>query len=144
MATTTIEQELLTLEHRYWQAIKDGDVDTALSLTDDPCFVAGAQGVGRVDHAAYRQMMTENSSWEIIDFSIGDDAQVHVEGDTALVAYTVHEELTVDGDPVTFDAADTSTWIRRDGKWVCSLHTESILGDPYGRDRKKAKAKKPS
>jgi ketosteroid isomerase-like protein len=139
MATTTIEQELLTLERRYWQALKDRDVDTALSLTDDPCIVAGAQGIGRVDHAAYRQMMTKNSSWEILDFSIADDVQVNVAGDTAVVAYTVHEELTVEGAPVTFDAADTSTWIRRDGKWVCTLHTESILGDPYGRDRKKSK-----
>jgi len=144
MATTTIEHELLTLERRYWQALKDGDVDTALSLTDDPCIVAGAQGVGRVDHAAYRKMMTENSGWEILDFSIADDVQVNVAGDTAVLAYTVHEDLTVDGAPVSFDAADTSTWFRRDGKWVCTLHTESILGDPYGRDRKKTRAKKPS
>ncbi|MEO5840887.1 MAG: nuclear transport factor 2 family protein [Acidimicrobiales bacterium] len=139
MATTTIEQELLTLEHRYWQALKDRDVDTALSLTDDPCIVVGAQGIGCVDHATYRQMMTESSSWEIRDFAIADDVKVHVEGDTAIVAYTVHEELTVDDAAVTFDAADTSTWLRRDGKWVCALHTESILGDPYGRDRKKTK-----
>ena len=138
MATTTIEQELLALERRYWQALKDGDVDAALALTDDPCIVAGAQGVGRVDHSSYRQMMTGDPTWEILDFSIGDDAQVQVIGDTAIVAYTVHEELTVEGTPVRFDAADTSTWVRRDGKWVCTLHTESLLGDPFGRDRKKA------
>jgi len=139
MATTTIEQELLELERRYWRALKDGDVDTALALTDDPCIVVGAQGVGRVDHPTYRQMMTENSTWEILDFSIGDDAQIEVMGDTAIVAYRVHEKLTVDGKPVTIDAADASTWVRRDGKWVCALHTESLLGDAYGRDRKKTK-----
>jgi hypothetical protein len=27
--------------------------------------------------------------------------------DTAVLAYTVHEELEVDGEPVAFDAADT-------------------------------------
>ena len=139
MATTTIERELLTLERRYWQALKDGDVDAALSLTDDPCIVVGAQGVGRVDHQAYRQMMTANPTWEILDFSVDDDAQIQVIGDTAIVAYTVHEELTVDGKPVTIDAADASTWVRRDGKWLCTLHTESVLGDPFGRDRKKTK-----
>jgi len=139
MATTTIEQELLTLERRYWQALKDGDVDTALSLTDDPCIVVGAQGVGRVDHATYRQMMTGDPTWEIRDFSIGDDAQVRVIGDAAILAYTVHEELTVEGKPVTFDAADASTWVRPDGNWVCTLHTESLLGDPFERDRKKTK-----
>ena len=136
MATTTIETELLTLERRYWQALKEGDVDTALALTDDPCIVVGAQGVGRVDHQTYRSMMRE-SPWEIRDFSIGDDAQVRVLGDTAILAYTVHEELTLDGRPLTIDAADTSTWVRRHGKWVCTLHTESLLGDPFGRDRTK-------
>jgi len=47
----------------------------------------------------------------------------------------VHEELTVEGKPVTLDAADASTWVRRDGRWVCALHTESLRGDPFGRDR---------
>jgi hypothetical protein len=25
--------------------------------------------------------------------------------------------------------------VRRNGQWVCALHTESMLGDPFGRDR---------
>jgi hypothetical protein len=48
--------------------------------------------------------------------------------ETALIAYTVHEQLEVDGDPLAFDAADTSTWL-------CAAHTESIAGEPFGRDR---------
>jgi len=47
----------------------------------------------------------------------------------------VHEELTVEGKPVTLDAADSSTWVRRDGHWLCAAHTETLSGDPYGRDR---------
>jgi hypothetical protein len=58
--------------------------------------------------------------------------------DVAVVAYTVHEELIVEGEPVVIDAADSSTWIRRDGGWLCALHSESILGDPFGRDRMRA------
>ena len=26
----------------------------------------------------------------------------------------------------------------KDGRWVCALHTESLKGDPYGRDRRPA------
>jgi hypothetical protein len=55
----------------------------------------------------------------------------------AAVAYQVHEELTVDGKPVTLDAADSSTWVRRDRRWLCALHTEAIAGDPFGRDRQR-------
>ena len=133
--TQTIEQDLLDLERRYWQALKDKDVDTALELTDEPCLVTGASGVGKVDKQAYASMM-ENATWTIDDYSIGDDAQVRMLGDdTAVLAYTVREQLKVDGKPVSFDAADASTWVRRGDRWVCAMHSESILGDPFGRDR---------
>ena len=133
--TQTIEQDLLDLERRYWQALKDKDVDAALELTDEPCLVTGASGVGKVDKQAYASMM-ENATWTIDDYAIGDDAQVRMLGDdTAVLAYTVREQLKVDGEPVSFDAADASTWVRRGGRWVCAMHSESILGDPFGRDR---------
>jgi hypothetical protein len=103
----TIERELLDLERRYWQALKDKNVDAAMELTDEPCVVAGAQGVGLIDHPTYIRMM-EHASWTIAAFEIGDDVQVRMLGDdTALLAYTVHEELEVDGEEVAFDAADT-------------------------------------
>lgn len=59
-----------------------------------------------------------------------------LEDDVALVAYKVHEDLTVDGKKVSMDAADSSVWVRRNDQWRCALHTESLAGDPYGRDRK--------
>lgn len=135
MADTTIAQELVRLERQYWQALKDKDVEAALALTDEPCVVTGAQGVGLIDRRTYVGMM-ENATWTLVDFDIGEDVQVHVLGDdTAIVAYTVHEELVVEGERVAFDAADASTWVRRDGRWLCALHTESLAGDPFGRDR---------
>jgi hypothetical protein len=59
--------------------------------------------------------------------------------DIAVLAYNVREEATVDGKRVTLDAADASTWRRRDGHRVCALHTESLKGDPWGRDRQPAR-----
>ena len=35
MATQTVEQELVQLEKDYWQALKDQDVDAALSTEED-------------------------------------------------------------------------------------------------------------
>ena len=132
----TVEQDLLQLERRYWKALQDNDVDTVLGLTDEPCLVTGASGVGNVDRKSYAAMM-ENATWTIEDFTIGDDAQVRMLGDdAAILAYTVHEELKVDGQPVALDAADASTWVRRGERWVCAMHSESILGDPFGRDRR--------
>jgi hypothetical protein len=41
--------------------------------------------------------------------------------------------LVVDGKPVKLQAYDSSVWVRRDGDWLCALHTESPAGDPFGR-----------
>lgn len=135
MATENLTAQLLDCERRYWQALKDGDVDAAMSLTDFPCILTNAQGVGRVDAESFEAML-KSPSYIIHRFELDDDAKVRALGDdVAVVAYQVHEELTVDGEPITLDAADSSTWVRRDGRWRCALHSEAIAGDPFGRDR---------
>ena len=135
MMNATIEQELLALESEYWQAIKNKDAGTAMRLSDEPCIVTGAQGVGRLDRQALARMM-KAPSYTLNDFRIENPQVRQLGDDVAVVAYTVHEKLTVDGQPVTLDAADASTWVRRNGRWVCALHTESVKGDPFGRDRR--------
>jgi uncharacterized protein (TIGR02246 family) len=130
----TLEQELEQLERQYWQALKDNDVDAVLALTDEPCLVTGASGVGKIDKQAYAGMM-QNATWTIDDFTFRDVEVRTLGDDTAIVAYTVREALHVDGELVSFEAADASTWVRRGDRWVCAMHSESILGDPFGRDR---------
>jgi hypothetical protein len=133
-STTTIETEVRGLEQQYWEALRDGDVGTLLRLTDDPCVVTGAQGAATVDHKAYAAMM-EAPTWKLNDFEITDVVTRAVTDDVVVIGYKVREEMTVDGKPLTLEAADASTWVRRGDGWVCSLHTESALGDPFGRDR---------
>ena len=41
-----------------------------------------------------------------------------VTDDVAVIAYKVHEELTVDGKTIELEAADSSTWVRLEGQWV--------------------------
>lgn len=138
MATTTdidIEKELIGLEDEFWRALRDGDVASAVGMTDFPCILTGAQGVTSVDEATLSSMM-KNASYKLDSYELAPGAKIRLVGhDTAVVAYRVHEELTVDGKPVHLDAAESSTWILRDGKWRCAQHTEAILGDPFGRDR---------
>ena len=138
MVTKTLQQELVNLEMKYWRAIKDKDMDTARKLTDDPCIVAGAQGVATIDRKNFEQMM-KSPSWTVREFEMEGNPEVRLlNDDVAIVAYKIREEMTVDGKPVTLKAADASTWVRRNGQWVCAMHTESILGDSFGRDRRVA------
>jgi hypothetical protein len=132
---STVEHELLDLERQYWQAIKDRNVDAALRLTDDSCIVAGPSGVSRLDKPQLARMIRE-APYELEEFVVEDNAQVRMLDDnTAVLAYTVHEKLNVEGKSVILDAADASTWVRRDGQWVCALHSEALAGDPFGRDK---------
>jgi hypothetical protein len=110
-----------------------------MRLTDDTCIVTGAQGAASIDRKAFAGMLNSDA-WTLEEFEIDDDTHVRlVTDDVALVAYKVREKLTVDGKPVTLEAADASAWVRRDGRWLCALHTESITGDPFGRDRQPTK-----
>ncbi len=135
MTKRDVEKQLVELERSYWQAIKDRDFQTAMRLSDDPCIVTGPQGVGKLDKKSIVAMMKE-APYQLEEFKLADDITVRMLGDDiGVVAYKVHEKLTVDGKPVELDAAESSTWVRRNGHWVCALHTESIEGDPFGRDR---------
>jgi len=130
----TLKHELLALEEQFWDALKEGDVDAALKLTTDPCIVTGAQGVSSVGKATFAKMM-QDAPWTLEEYDIRDAQVQQVSDDVAVIAYKVREELTVDGEELELEAADASTWVRQNGAWVCAMHTESLLGDPYGRDR---------
>lgn len=126
MAMGGMEKELIGLETRYWQAMKDKDVDTALNLTDFPCLVSGPQGVRSIDRDTYESMM-KKSPWQLRDFEL-EEPRVRLLGeDTAIVTYRVREEMMVDGAPKSIEAADSSTWVRRDGRWACAQHSEAII-----------------
>jgi hypothetical protein len=136
MENRTIEKEIFGLEKQYWEAMKENDIDTMLSLTADPCIVVGAQGVMKFTKADFSAMMKKPQNYKLKDFEIHNDYQVSLlNADTAIIGYKVKESLDVEGKAINLEAAEASTWIRQGGKWTCSLHTETITGDPFGRDR---------
>jgi hypothetical protein len=96
MASSAVEQELLELEKKYWHAIKDKDADAAIHLSDDSCIVTGAQGVARINAEALARMM-DAASYTLHDFTISEDQVRLPSDDVAIVAYNVHEHLTVEG-----------------------------------------------
>lgn len=128
----TLKQELLALENRFWNAIKDKDSRAAVSLSDDPCMVVGAQGVGEIDRSGMARML-DAANYELTDFALENVRIRRLSDDLVALAYEVNEELTVDGEDVALKAFDLSIWTKRNGEWVCVVHTESPAGDPFGR-----------
>jgi len=130
------DEEVLALEQSYWDAIKERDARNAGRLTAEQCTVAGASGASVVDPRGMAKLI-ESATYRINDFRIEPQSvQVnHISDDVVAISYGVHEDLDVDGRPVKLDAFDSSVWKQTDNGWVCVLHTESIEGDAYGRDR---------
>jgi hypothetical protein len=129
-------RELLELEHAFWNAMKAHDGKTAAKLTDRTTIVVGAQGIGEVEKADVGDMVA-HADWKLERFHLDPDKLVikMIDDDVALIAYEVEERLVVDGRTETLRAFDTSVWVRKLGKWLCAMHTETLAGDPYGRDR---------
>lgn len=127
----------LALERRFWDAMKDRDGASAMDLSGDPTVVVGAQGTGEIPRQALGAML-EAPTWQLLSYEIEDLIVREVAPDTVITAYKVTEELTVEEKPLTLVAYDSGVWVERDGTWVCALHTESLAGDPFGRDKTKA------
>ncbi|MGE0615984.1 MAG: nuclear transport factor 2 family protein [Bacteriovoracia bacterium] len=122
-----LKQELIDLEKKYWQAMQDHDLNTALDLTDFPCLIAGPQGARAVDEAEFCNLF-EMHQEGLKSFEFGADTQVRLLSENAaIVTYQVDTHMEIDGEETRFRAADASTWVKRNGKWACALHAEAPL-----------------
>jgi len=138
--TTITEQELLALERSYWDAIKDRDAGTAGRLTAEDSTIVGASGVSGVDPRQMSKLLA-GAPYRIKDYRIDPQTTriTQLCDGAVAISYGVHEDLEVDGEPVQLDAFDASVWRKDDKGWTCVLHTESIAGDAFGRDRRASK-----
>jgi hypothetical protein len=54
-------------------------------------------------------MMTDGK-WQLHEFAFEDVEVISATPDVAVIGYKVTEKLSVDGKPLTLQAADASTW----------------------------------
>jgi len=142
MTHTISDQELLALERSYWDALKERDFRTIGRLTAEGSTVAGATGVAGVEPSSIQKQI-ESAPYTLKDYRI-DPQTIRINrlcDDTVAIAYAVHEDLEVDRKPVKLDAFDLSVWKQSGTSWTCVLHTESIKGDAFGRDRMQGHSK---
>ena len=131
---TRNKHEIIDLERRFWEAIKDKDVAGAQVLVADPSLVTGPFGTMRVDPDKFGGMMRD-APWTLDQFEFSDADIIFPTEDVAVIAYKVHQTGEMEGKPMDMRAADSTVWVRDGGEWKVALHTETILQD--------AKAKQP-
>ena len=130
MNPATIESEVLACEKQYWEAVKNKDGATAARLTDEHCLVTGPRGVHDFQNEDLAGMF-DKPTQELRSSRI-DDRELHVRAltdDVAVIAYKVREQVVRGGKPESMDAFDSSVWVKRKGRWVCAMHTETLPDD---------------
>ena len=124
----TPSKTLIDLENKFWQSLVDEDTDTALAMLDEPALMVSSHGAMKFDHAAYRQM-AEKGSMVLKSYQLSNMDVVFPAEDTAILTYSVKQAMAPrgNGQSVTQQMADTSTWVRKRGQWQCVMHTETPL-----------------
>lgn len=122
----TAERMLIDLENSFWQSMVDEDTETAVSMLSEPAVMVSAQGAMKFDHAAYRRMASHGAK-VLKSFELSDmDVLFPAEG-MAVLTYRARQSMAPrgGGSVIMEEMADSSTWVRRDGKWQCVMHTET-------------------
>ena len=122
----TPSKTLIDLETKFWNSMVDQDTDATLDLLAEPALMVSAHGAMKFDHAGYRKM-AEQGSMMVTSFKLADMQVVFPNEATAILTYAVSQGITPrgKGTPTMQEMNDSSTWIQKDGRWLCVMHTET-------------------
>ncbi|MFA4870175.1 MAG: nuclear transport factor 2 family protein [Pedobacter sp.] len=122
-----MENQILELEKRYWNAMENRDFDTVKKLTRFPCIIAGKDGIRSVDEATFKKMFDSGDGSGLKVLNISEPQADVISKSCAIIAYLVELEYGVQDPKPSGKCACTSTWVKEDFTWVCAMHTESDL-----------------
>jgi ketosteroid isomerase-like protein len=120
------KEEIVALETSYWDAMKAKDGQRTAELSAKTSLVTGARGVIRIAKETMGKM-TEEGNWTLKSYAFEDIEVSTPSPDVAVIAYTVRQDVTMDGKSDSLRAADSSTWIRGTNGWECHAHSETFL-----------------
>ncbi len=127
-AAKATKDEIIALERSYWDAMKKKDGARTAELSAKTSLVTGARGVMTIAKDKMGKM-TEEGNWTLESYDFDDIEVVTPMSNVAIVAYTVTQNVKMNGKSQKMQAADSSTWIRGSKGWECHAHSEAILQD---------------
>ncbi|HEY6377465.1 MAG TPA: nuclear transport factor 2 family protein, partial [Edaphobacter sp.] len=113
--------EIFKQEIRLWRTLQKHDLDTLQSLLL-PDFIEVEETI-----QTREQLLTNLKTCTIGQFTIQKPETRMMTPDIAVIAYRVKADLTCDQTHSTEEYNASTTWIRRDGKWLAQIHTESPI-----------------
>ncbi|WP_187471140.1 nuclear transport factor 2 family protein [Luteimonas viscosa] len=120
----TTQADIMALERRFWQSMVEMDVDTAISLLDEQSTVAGVRGIRRFAPGEYKAMALAGDA-RMTSFEFSDESVLFPTPDVAIASYKAKQSFTMGGRHHDMVVYDTTTWVRKQGRWVACAHTET-------------------
>lgn len=118
------QEEIMGLERNFWQSMADMDIDTAVALLDEQSTSVSGQGIHRFDPAEYKAMALSGDA-RITSFEFSEERVVFPLPDVAIASYKARQSFAMGGKIHEMVVYDTTTWIRKEGRWLASAHTET-------------------
>ena len=116
--------EIMELERRFWQAMQDMDIEAAVALLDEPSTSVSGWGVHHFGPAEYKAMALSGTA-RITAFEFSGERVIFPLPDVAVATYTAKQSFTMDGKRHEMVVYDTTTWVRKGGRWLACAHTET-------------------
>jgi len=111
---TKVEQEIRRLEREWFESYVRGDrAAFDRIVADDAVMTYGNGKVGNKSEAIAEIKAPADASYSLT----GDDVQVRVYGDTAIVTGRVTEKGIFNGHSINSQSRYTDVWIRRNARW---------------------------
>jgi hypothetical protein len=120
----TTQDEIMDLERTFWQSMMDMDVDSAVSLLDEYSTTASARGILYFKPAEYKAMALSGDA-RITSFEFFDERVIFPIPNVAIASYKAQQTFTMGGKSHEMVVYDTTTWVKKGGKWVAFAHTET-------------------
>lgn len=124
----TTSGDIMDLERRFWQSMQDMDVDAAAALLDEHSTSVSGWGVCHFSPTEYRAMARAGNA-RITSFELFDERVIFPLPDVAIATYSARQSFVVDGRVHENKVHDTTTWVRKDGRWRACAHTETMTQD---------------
>ena len=126
----TTPQAIMELERMFWQSVVDMGLDTASALLDARSVSVGPWGIHHFSPDEYVAMAASGNA-RLSGFEFSDAQVVFPTSDVAVAAYRARQAFTMAGEHHEMEVYDTTTWVRRDGRWRACAHTETAAeGEP--------------
>lgn len=119
----TTQNEIMKLERQFWQSMVDMDVDVAMSLLDDISTTASARGIHYFNPAEYKKMALSGDV-RITSFNLSEEKVIFPTSDVAIASYKANQSFTIGGEKHEMVVYDTTTWTKKNGRWLACAHTE--------------------